>query len=258
MSASVQSEITGNDVVTNAAFLLQTTDSTNLITMYPKEQMAKLSGPAITEAVLKKWAKDGYRARANTLINSKNIMGLLFLSQKGQLRVLYLPQVVTSEDGTTCTCAVVTQKSMGPQGTVWGSKPVYVTREKLAPFFPPATITAGIDLFVGKVAASMPVPSNVENITVGDLNNRDVEATPTSIHDEWGANWAYHMSEYDSGLVDVLLKEETLRQYLPATLLQEWADPTNTIYNRHDGESEDIDVAEDKIVHICKQRRGRE
>ena len=106
MSASVQSEITGNDVVMNAAFLLQKTDSTNLITMYPKEQMAKLSGPATTEAVLKKWAKDGYRARANTLINSKNIMGLLFLSQKGQLRVLYLPQVVTvtSEDGTTCTC----------------------------------------------------------------------------------------------------------------------------------------------------------
>ena len=75
----------------------------------------------------------------------------------------------------------------------------------------------------------MPVPSNVENITVGDLNNQDVEATPTSIHDKWGANWAYHMSEYDSGLADVLLKEETLRQYLPATLLQEWADPTNTI-----------------------------
>ena len=202
--------------------------------------MARLSGPAITETVLKKWGKDGYRARANAITNSKNIKGILFLSQNGQLNGTSCivgtmsnhadrPRICIIPIDALKSCVIVTQKTLAPLGTTWGPKPIDVTHEKLAPFFPPANVTAGTDLFVGKVAAAMPIPSNVENITVGDLNNQDAEATPTSIHEEWGANWAYCMTEYDAGLADVLLKEEDLQQYLPATLLQEWADPTNTM-----------------------------
>ena len=274
MSGSIHSEITDN-VVANAAFLSQKTNSTNLITMYPRDQTAKLTGPAITETILKKWGKDGYRARANAITNSKNIKGILFLTKDGHIRALYLPQIVYSEDGTSCivgtmsnhadnpkiriipidalkSCVIVTQKSSAPLGTTWGPIPVDVTHEKLAPFFPPESVTAGVELYVGKVAAAMPIPLNVENITVGDLNDQDVEATPTSIHEEWGANWAFCMTEYDPGLADVFLKEEDLRQYLPATLAAEWADPTNTIYSRQDSHNEDIDTAEDKILDICR------
>lgn len=277
MSLSVPSEITDNHT-TGGGYLSQKTASANLITMHPKEQAAAYNGPAITEAVLKKWGKDGYRARANTLTNSKNIKGLLFLSKSNQLRALYLPQIVTEDDGNTCivgtmsnhadnpkirfipiealkSCVVVLRKSDGPPGTTWGARPLDVTHDKVSPFFPPENITEGVELFVGKVAAAMPIPLNTDNITVGDLNDQDVEATPVSIDGEWGANWAYSMMAYDAGLADVLIKEEDLRQYLPATVQTEWADPTNTIYNRPKDDLDDgaIEMAEDKIVAICKQ-----
>ena len=193
--------------------------------------MAKLSGPAITETILKKWGKDGYRARANAITNSKNIKGILFLTKDGHIRALYLPQIVYSEDGTSCivgtvsnhadspmiriipidalkSCVIVTQKSSAPQGTTWGPIPVDVTHVTLAPFFPPESVTAGTELYMGKVAAAMPIPLNVENITVWDLNDQNVETTPTSIHEEWGVNWVFCMTEYDAGLADVLIKEE--------------------------------------------------
>ena len=233
----------------------KTGERTCIITLNPYKEAVKYAGPAITPAQLKGWGGDGHKARASALTNTANFKGILLVSPAKTLKVLYLPRnIVDDKDnnwvmGTTSNHAdtpkarvvpidalksflLVTKKEDAPEGSMFGTIPLDIKHDAVKDFF---KLEDGDspdkfdDLYVAKIASTMPVPLKAENITLGDIMEQDVEDTPAEINETWGKAWMRAIQSYDAGLADILIKTEDLKKYLPRTTLRELADPYNTM-----------------------------
>jgi hypothetical protein len=186
----------------------------------------------------------GTRARISALQNRNPYAGIISATPAKRSMALMIPRLISSDDkeqilGTKSNNALtpearvmdpaalqsfvgIAPKTKFPEGSQIHNTPLDLEHNDIKLFYPLTDNKSAAELYgelyVGRVTCSIPIPSGLEEVLTGRLEDQTVESWIHETYGEYGDNWLQLVLNYKQDIVDAIMNSPTLKaNYVPAT-----------------------------------------